>query len=489
MKLKYLFSLIAIVAISKNSFAQYANDAVRFSTGQSGSTSRIKAIGNAGTAVGGDLSSVSGNPAGLGFFTMSEASITPEYDASKINAGYLGNSYNSTKNNLYLNNAAVVFYTRLNTPRGQDKTKGWLSLNFGAGYSRTNNFGENIYYAGKNNTNTINDYYASLANSGGIDAGLAGWAYDHNLIDQYGTAGTYRSNAQAGVQQVNTIMRTGGQSEVNLSLGANYSNKLYLGFSLGITDLQYNSTNSFGETGVVSVLEGTPPTPVSRNYNSFYNQYQSTKGAGINAKFGAIYKILETVRVGATITTPTYITIDDVYTEELKTGLSSGNNYIDGPADYPLSYTMRTPFKAAGGASVFIGKLGFISGDVEYVDYSTTHIDSSDDFDSSYDNAQIKNNYRATVNARVGAEIRVVPSLMLRGGFGVLGSPLKNNGTSTKTATGGLGYRLGNYYVDATYQHITGSDTITPYTLAASSPSANLSRSNNNVFLTLGFRY
>jgi hypothetical protein len=488
MKFKYLLSVIAIVAISKSTFAQYAKDAVNFSTFQTGATSRIKAIGNAGTAIGGDLSSIGGNPAGLGFFTKSEFSITPEFDGSKNKSSYLGQSNSANKNGVNFSNASIVFYSRLNTPSGTDKTKGWLSLNFGVGFNRTNDFNQNIYYSGKNSSSSINDYYASLANSSGIQDGtLPGWAYSDNLIDRY-PDGYARNNHQgASVNQLNSINRTGGQSEFNLSLGANYSNKLYLGFGIGITDLRYNSTNNFNETGVVSVLENG--ADVDHNYNSVYSQYQDTRGSGVNAKFGVIYKILESLRVGATITTPTYISIDDSYSEGLATNLSGGTSTTHGPSDYPLSYNMRTPFKAAGGLSLFINQFGFISGDVEYIDYSTTHISSNDDYDGTFDNSTIKANYRATVNAHVGAEIKLASAISLRGGYGIQGSPLKNNGSSTKTVSGGLGYRFGSYYVDATYLHLAGTQNITPYSIGALTPSATINNTNNNVFLTLGYRY
>src|ERR1700733_1017259 len=112
MKFKYILSVIAVLAITKSSFAQYAKDAIRFSTGQTGSTSRIKAIGNANTAIGGDLTNISGNPAGLGYFTRSEASVTPEFDNHTSNATYLGQSSTATKGNPNFNNAGYVFYTR-----------------------------------------------------------------------------------------------------------------------------------------------------------------------------------------------------------------------------------------------------------------------------------------------------------------------------------------------------------------------------------------
>ncbi len=477
------------MVITKSSFAQYSQDAIRYSTFQTGSTSRIKAIGNAGTAVGGDLSSISGNPAGLGFFTKNELSITPEFDGSKVSASYLGQSNSASANSLNLSNAAVVFYSRLNTLRGQDKTAGWLSLNFGMGYSHTNNYGENIYAAGKNNSSSITDYYANLANSQGISDGtLQNWAYSHNLIDQYGTDANpnYRSNTFTGTSQLNSITRTGGESEFDFSLGANYSNKLYLGVGLGLTDLRYNSINSFTETGVASVLENG--AAVNRNYNSTYSQIQNTKGSGFNARFGAIYKPIEVVRLGLTVTTPTWYSIDDSYNEALVTSLSNNKNYQNA-GSYPLSYNMRTPMKVAGGLAVFIQQFGFITGDVEYLDYSTTHISSNDDYDNSFDNSNIKSLYHATFNSHVGAEARLTGALMLRGGYGVQGSPLKQGGKSTNTVSGGLGYRFGSYYVDVTYAYVTGSQLLIPYDAGIATPTASLSKTYNNAFLTLGYRY
>ncbi len=492
MRIKYIICLVALTAIGKSSFAQYAKDAVRFSTSQTGTTSRVKALGGANVSVGGDLTSVSGNPAGLGFFTRSEISITPEFNGTKNNATYLGQSSTQSKNSGNLNNVAAVFYSRLNTPRGTDKTKGWLSLNFGIGYNRTNDFGEKIAFGGTN-TSSINDYYASLANSSGIEGDFVqGYAFDQNLIDAYNTSSTpYQSNnpRPISVKQTNNIMRTGGQSEFSLSVGGNYSNKLYLGFGIGVTSLNYNSTNMFNETGVVNIGEGTVPVYVNRDYNSTYTQYQNTKGAGVNAKVGLIYKIEENVRLGAQITSPTWMSVDDAFSEGLNTQLSNGTKYSSISPDYNLTYTMRTPFKAAGGLSVFLGKAGFITGDIEYINYSSTRINNNDSFDASYDNSVIRNTYKGAVNIRGGAEIKVASNFMLRGGYGLLGSPLKTDGKNTTIATGGLGYRFGTYFIDAAYQHVSGSQIINPYLLGNASPAANVTRTNDNLFLTLGLRF
>jgi len=500
MKIKYILTLIALVAVTKNSFAQYSQDAIRFSTGQNGSTARIKALGNAGTAVGGDLSSVSGNPAGVGFFTKSELSITPEFDGSKVKSTYLGQASSDSRNSGNIAHAAVVFYNQLSKPRGADKTKGWLSVNYGASFSRSNDFYENITYGGTNAGNSIGNYYASLANqSKQSDAqgfylpegSLESWAYNQFLIDENG--GNYTSNAAAGGSQMVNIQRTGGLSQVDFSLGANYSNKLYIGLGVGFTQIRYNSSSVFSEAGTAN-LPATPTDPAeSLGYNSSFFQNQHTTGSGINARLGVIYKPVEAVRLGATFTSPTWYNIDDTYSEELATNYPQSttggkfNDFNDQP--YGLNYNLRTPYKVAGGIAVFINKLGFITGDVEYIDYTSTKIGENADYNNNRDNSEIATLYKSAINARIGAEARINSYFLLRGGYGIQGDYRKNNGSDIKTASGGIGLRFGSYYVDATYLHITGNQTVFPYEIGAGSPSAMLNRSNNNGYLTLGYRF
>ncbi|QTE37139.1 hypothetical protein J3L18_29200 [Mucilaginibacter gossypii] len=493
MKIKYLLSIIAIVAITKDSFAQYSQDAIRFSTFQTGSTSRIKAIGNAGTAVGGDLSSVSGNPAGLGFFTHSEVSITPEYDNSKISSSFFGQAGSANRNDVNMSNAAIVFYQQLTT-RGRDKSKGWLSINYGAGYSRTNNFYENVAYGGTNQTSSISDYYAGIAKRevsqyGSVNPnGLDGWAYDHVLIDNFGPAtdpNSYASTVNVPVRQLAGITRTGGQSEFNLSFGANYSNKLYLGLGLAITDIRYNSHARFTENGNAIITNGGNPT----DFSSTFAQDQSTKGSGFNAKLGIIYKPIQALRLGFTFTSPTFYNIDDSYAEGLATQYTGGKSYQNVSEPYQLSYNLRTPLKLAGGASVFIGKYGFISGDVEYIDYTTTHLSTNDSYTADGDNSDIKSLYRSTVNLHVGAEVNVNSLVYLRGGYSQQGNPMKDLGSDIKTVSGGIGFHFGAYFVDATYARVTGKQTIFPYEVGATSPFVDLKKTNNNAFLTLGYRF
>ncbi|MEQ8560818.1 MAG: hypothetical protein RID18_04855, partial [Cytophagales bacterium] len=63
--------------IDPNSIGYY-QDALRFSSTDRGGTARLQGLAGSGVALGGDLSSVIINPAGLGFYNRSVLSITPQ---------------------------------------------------------------------------------------------------------------------------------------------------------------------------------------------------------------------------------------------------------------------------------------------------------------------------------------------------------------------------------------------------------------------------
>ncbi|RVU03079.1 hypothetical protein EOD41_03865 [Mucilaginibacter limnophilus] len=517
MKAKYILPVIALAALTQGAYAQYAQDAINFSSSQSGSTSRVKALGNAGTALGGDLSSISINPAGIGFFTGSELSITPEFNGSKTSSILYGNRSQSTKNSFNLNNAAVVFYSQLRN-NNSDKTKGWLSLNFGASYNRTSNFYNNALVSGQNtgSGSSIADFYAELGTnfnyvpSGSTipdfsDSPLAGIAYSHGLtvtdgpVQQDNGVGYFSivpTTAVGPNQRVN-YLREGGASEVNLALGANHSNNFYIGFGIGITSLRSDFSSTFTESGVENGTGGGA-------YNTSLLVDQSVRGTGFNAKLGAIYRPSKALRLGATITTPTWYNMEEIYSETVETRFGNEGLQRDGN-DYQTQYNLTMPFRASFGAAVFIGDRGFITGDVEYVDYKGTKL-SSDDFDMSVDNDDIDYLYKSTLNYKVGAELRATDNFFVRGGYNIQSSPNKFTGYNAainnerqqdaiKTVSGGLGYRKGAYYIDATYSHSSGNYYYAPYMFNGTfngdvvNPDVNLKRTYNNVFLTLGFRF
>lgn len=486
--------MAVLVTAAGELHAQYAGDALRFSQTQYGSTARFKAIG-AQTGIGGDLSSIGANPAGIGLFTGSEFSITPEINSYNADALYLGKNSVGKKDQLNLSQAAVVWHAKVTKPRGEKLDEGWISFNFGLGYNRTNAFGNAINFSGTNGTNSVADYYAELASKYGTanlpDGSLESMAYENYLIG-YDPSGYYFPETDVNNLQTQNTIRSGSQSEVNFTFGGNYGNTLYIGASVGIASINYNSSSEYTEDGY-NVTEDS-------DYSLSFRQDQMTKGSGFNGKLGAIYRPSPAVRIGATFQSPTWYAIDDSYSEVLDTRYAQTVNgeldYSNDRQDYDFNYRLRTPMKISGGLGFFFNNQGFISGDIDYIDYSTINFSStnpSDANDIAKNNRDVLDNYQSAVNVRVGAEYKLDKSLMLRAGYGIQGSPYKNSTNTafdTQTYSGGLGYRINNLYIDLAYQNASHDTKIMPYVLKnGTGPAASLSNTRHNVFLTIGSRF
>ena len=504
MKKMILMLAVATVATAGNTYAQYANDALRFSQTNYGSTARFKAMGGAQIGVGGDMSSLGGNPAGLGLFTKSEFSLTPEFNLNNVKASYLGENTNTDKSKLNLNQVGAVFYAPVYKQTGQDTKKGLISSVFGIGYNRTNDYTMEANYGGRNGSNSITDYFAELAGSTAPNnlatGSLERMAYDNYLITRDDVANNYFSETfvdgtlnQFNNQQKNEI-RSGSVSEFNFSGALNISNQVYIGATIGLIDLRYNSDAQFRETGTAREYNNDALTGNNINYDLLFNQSQETRGSGVNGRLGIIVRPVGDLRLGATLQTPTWFAIDDRYSEGLDNrGTIRGTNQSE---TYDFSYNLRTPLKGSFGASYIIGGQGIISADIDYVDYASIKLSSNDGNGNSTlfreNNAQIRENYQGAINYRVGGEYKI-ENLSLRAGYAVNGSPYKNDDDGkfdVKIISAGLGYRVSNYSIDLAYQRINSDLTSSPYTLNNfTEPVANIKNSMNNVFLTLGLRF
>jgi hypothetical protein len=503
---KFISTLIlATVAGTGTLYAQYAGDALRFSQGNYGSSSRFKGLGGAQIGLGGDISSLGGNPAGLGMFTRSEFSITPEFNNSTAKATYLGQNTDDSKSQLNLNQAGAVFYSPIRKRSGADLNKGALSVVWGIGYNKNNDFSANYSYEGQNNNNSIADYFSEIANgkveqdftSGSLEA----MAYDNLLIDAIsGNLTQYQPATSQTNYQQNYENRTGSTSELNIAAGLNISNQLYLGASVGLVNVRYDRNFEYLESGR-NVSTDPNNGQVGNDYLLSYRQNQISDGSGINGRLGLIFKPTNTIRVGATFQTPTWLHIQDNYTEVLNTDYTgtNGRSFTNTPTNYPMEYNLRTPYKGSLGASMVIGNNALISADVDYVDYASMKFSSGDYMganDVNNNNADIQNLYTNAINYRVGAEYKI-GVLSLRAGLGVNGSPLKDdddNVFNTKFYSGGLGYRVNNYYFDLAYQRVETVNSFSPYTLDVTNPvgpepTANVDFARNNVFLTFGLRF
>jgi len=137
---KLILTLFATAGLMSLSFGQYAEQALMFSQQNYGSTARSKAMGNAFGAIGGDFSSLSINPAGIGIYLRSE--VTGTLNIIGINSTestYQNNITDDRNNNFGFRNFGYVMANPV-----QGGGSGLVSFNFGIGFNKLNNFNQNM---------------------------------------------------------------------------------------------------------------------------------------------------------------------------------------------------------------------------------------------------------------------------------------------------------------------------------------------------------
>lgn len=481
-----LFVVSLATTIFNSANAQYANDVVRFSSTTFGGTARIQAMGGAQTALGGDISSVSGNPAGLGFYRKSDISVSPQLSFATTNTGFLGFKSSNSKENFNISNLGLVLGRSLSGSDGSERPDGWSSIAFGLSLNRTNNFHNTISYSGNNNSNSLGDFFASELNFFGIDStqpvSYAETAYNAFLVDQF-TDGTYFSLINGNKLQTNIQKTRGSQSDFSLALGSNLRNKLYLGGSINFSSINSRTQIDYTESGYVDTI---------RDSKSFiYQETTDIDGSGINAKIGFIYRPVDMIRFGGTIQTPTFYQVNDAFQSFILTSFNTPGTE-SGEYSSASEYNLVIPFRYSFGLALFFQKYGFITADYEGVDYGSGKYRSRNDAQESFENALISNSFTNASNLRFGGELKLSP-MTIRGGYAIYGDPFTNNigrNRELKSITGGLGYANENFYIDAALINSSVNSFSSPYSLEnGKEPVANTVNKRSSFMVTIGTRF
>ncbi len=432
----------------------YYEDAYRFSQIKPAGSARILGVGGTQWSLGGDVSNIAGNPAGLGFFRSSEASATIGYTDWGVETNYLGQSKSYNTTNFSLPNLSFV----MANPKSDFDRGAFKGGAFGISVQRIANFNtEYGYFSDQPGETSIIDFYLQDANGFSenqvANFGLTGMAYNtyqiNPRLDSNGNAisGEYEPiNGFVAPFQDENILQEGSSSQITLAYGANFNYKFFIGGSVGIRSLNFNSQKIYNEEFVEGPLINT-----NLQENLFIN------GGGVNVNLGLIYKPIDYLNLGFTFQSPTWYALNDEYSASM---LANYDNFDYDPEGITLgsvedltdiiisSYNLNTPLKIGGGATVFLGKNGFLSADVDWVDYSAARINSRD-FDEGPDNMEIQNLYTSTINFRFGAEYKV-SNFRLRGGYGYYGDPIADSDydRSTQQISGGLGMKFNKFSVD-----------------------------------------
>lgn len=492
--------------------AQTMYDAYRFSENNYEGTARTMAMGNAFTALGGDLGSVNINPAGSAVARYSQFSFSPGVAVSVNKSGgtspdYFGRAYSTSSTGFTM--PGIGFTINCDT----HSYSGIKNVAFGFVVNKTNNYRDNLYTGGLNSstsisgamatlaagidykdlelTDTYDPYYDSsipfdviLGYESGIisniwnDKGTSDTSDDMIYNGDYaGIAENYYYNPETGevdfanigldgntINQIYSRKTNGYKYDYVFNVAANISDVVYIGANLGITSISY------GQEYYVREQSGGNAS----DYDLFQTQFNSLKysysysasGTGVYGKFGIIVTPGKGLRFGAAIQTPTATSIRERWQASAEMTTYS-DSYGNGEAETPESkydYRLSSPFRFNIGAAYTFGKFAVISADYEMADYSRMRLKTVDSNDNSeYDplNNDIRDLMGTSHMLRAGIEIKPVSSFSIRAGYGLTTSPekyydgdmIKKVKSSSSRFSAGVGYSSsGSFFLDFAVQ-------------------------------------
>jgi hypothetical protein len=480
---KYLFSCGVAVLLSLSAAAQNEQDVLRYSRLGFGGTARYASMGGAFGALGGDISIININPAGLGMYRKNDLVLSTSFFNQRVESSYADTLTSDERFNVKVDGFGFVI-----AAKPENRTDhGWQMLSMAIGYNRTNSFQSDQYMQGNQNSSMMDSWVRSASGTGPsmLDPFNEGLAWNTYLLDPAGNDTLhYVDRIPDGdiVTQVKQIETRGGMGEWTFGAAGNYDNRIYIGAAIGVPRVNYEETVFYSETELNDTVSNF-------DYLQF-EQYLETKGRGINFRAGVIFRPYDFMRVGVAFTSPTSLKLTDTYFSKMTSILGDTLRVYESP-NGNYRYTIRTPMRLTGSLAFVIYKFALFSVDYEYVDYSDGRLKSVD-YNYFEENNAVRAKYTSASNIRTGLEVKFAP-FSFRAGFAYYGSPyqpnVKNEAARTYI-TGGVGYRDPDdvFYIDLGIISQRYTENYYFYDQSLVEPVVNKWKSIN-VLLTIGLRF
>lgn len=483
MKKLTLIAIIFMAAfITMN--AQNEMQALRFSQYNPFGTARYAAQGGAIGALGGDLSSVLSNPAGLGFYRSSEITFSPSFYWVNTTSDFMGSQTDDSQ--LKFNVGSIGMVNSIT----RDQSSGIVGAAFSVAYNTLVNYNNLTSINGINTHSSLLDDFTWHANADpdNLSPFYEELAFDTYLMPYDETAGEYWHDMQLDGygQQVRRLSQQSGYiGEYSLSGAFNFSNLLYFGATVGIHSVRFYEDINHSEVDLNDDVT---------DFDSFrFREFNTTRGWGYTARFGMIIRPFQLLRVGISAQLPTYYHLTDEKFTDMSSYWDSGSGIDDAYASSPdgiYDYKLKTPFRFNTNASVILFRFATISAGYEIVDYAKARLDAYD-YKFFDENDQIRQDFRMAHNVKVGAEIRL-KSLYLRTGAQHTMSPFtdERNDADTWIYSAGLGIRTGKTFFDLSYSHASRTEVYGMYAYAPGLNEVSINTLNpNNLMFTIGFKF
>ena len=444
-------------------------------------TARYVGMGGAMEALGADISTISSNPAGIGLFRKSQ--ISGSFGAQIQQDGK--SFQDGSKTTASFDQFGFVYSGR---------TGRQSFINFAFNYHKNRNFNHVLSAAARAlNGSSQNRQTCIKGIRGDLDS-YNGMSTVDLLYEKTGVTSDDQNNMyyiESSDYQFDRA-QTGYIGEYDFNLSGNIGNRLYLGLTVGIKSVHYNSYTEYSENLL----------PESGDPNlSFVGMSDSHKitGYGYEVKAGAIVRPFEEspFRLGVSVSTPTFY--------KLKTDNLTGiYDKTGGLVDLVLNshndaeFRFYTPWKFGVSAGHTIGNNVALGLSYEYADYSTCDMRSITGsgydyngyyYDDSDSDPVMKRHTQNTLcgvsNLKAGLEFKPVPNFALRLGYNYVSPIYKENGVrdqtlnspgtymasttdytnwkATNRVTAGIGFTMDKVRLDLAYQYQMRDGDFYPY--------------------------
>ena len=445
--MKKLMIIAVATLLSSVANAQTIYDAAKFTGKDLNGTARFVGMGGAMGALGGDISTIGTNPAGIGIYRSNDIMTSFSFSAYGMESSYIGHEkrmFNSNLNNTHwsYDNIGFVLSTKIGnyTPV--------RFVNFGFNYHKSKSFYKNMGMDALLNVGPKNEIVSQtwqmaqqangIRNSEFMEGREAfrdneiGWlsilGWQGNLIAETGDKDSDGGNIYKSI--INEIPyatfyseERGGIDQYDFNVALNINDRAYLGFTIGAYDVDYSKYSRYDED-----YEN------GKGAGYFLQSWNRISGSGFDFKIGAILRPFESspFRIGMAVHTPTF------YKLTLTTSAFLGSDlYYDGAevtkpvdidtqqavGDMDRSYRLRTPWTYNLSLGYTVGSSLAVGAEYEYEDYSTMYFSYPKNggmypkgSGMSYENDQTSM-LKGVHTVRVGAEYKVIPQFAFRLGY------------------------------------------------------------------------
>ena len=467
--------LILLLAYSLSPIA-YSQDVQRFAERGTIGSARYVGMGGAMTAIGGDPSAAMVNPAGLGLYRRSEISVSIDETIDNTQQVGSNDTYQRTR-------FAAPQISAIWAWGNSQKQRGLVYNNFMFSLNRLANFNRDIVVkgAGMGMVPTI----CNITNDeGGVsEEFLVNKPWDNVEIgwlsilgkEAYLIAPDGKNRWKPAVDFTDgslSISETGTSDQYTLSWAGNISNQWYIGIGLNIPTINY--------TKHTSLREENKQNSSSAELKSMFH----VSGVGVSGSFGLIYRPIQALRIGASLQTPTILSLSRQSTGDMYSTIAGQKYEVLTPESGVMDIDIASPLRTSVSVAGQMGKIGLIA-----VQYDYAHSNEMEDIHT----------------LRMGAEAQMTRGLFLNAGYVYESSFMKEDPkwllgyneirtdmdyrytAATQYASAGIGYRSDVVVAQLAYQY--GWQTIHQYASEEQALPFYVDSHTHRIVATLAWRF